>query len=223
MANKRIELEQYKYYVNLIDEEPNRKTVRRGFITCAIVMMLLVMTMFVLGVLSINLAKNPNNIIEKPQGLPTDTGQQQIPTDTGQQQIPTQSPIEIPSQTPTPAPTPTPGPSGKYIAPGSPVVAVDWSVTGMPAGAGAGDLLAQATPGPEISVPSTAPSGTSPSKEKPKKPPLPETTKGAGSLSKLTTGAGGRGLQLYMLVLGIGLMVLLYLGIRRVRLEGKSK
>jgi hypothetical protein len=75
---------------------------------------------------------------------------------------------------------------------------------------------------PQGSAPAgTAPS-TAPSNKKQEKP-LPETTSGAGSLSKLTTGAGGRGLQIYFLVLTIALIVVMYLATRRIRLEGRSK
>jgi hypothetical protein len=99
-----------------------------------------------------------------------------------------------------------------------------------------GDLLAQVETSPGVPVPEatpqvipevtpdgTAPSATSPAGEEPQETPLPETTTGAGSLSKLTTSAGGRGLHIYLLVFSIGLLVLLYAGIRKMRLEGKSK
>lgn len=66
MANKRIELEQYKYYVSLPEEEPNRKTVRKGLLACLIVMMVFCLALFVLTVLSNNLAQNAKNVIEKP-------------------------------------------------------------------------------------------------------------------------------------------------------------
>jgi hypothetical protein len=89
-----------------------------------------------------------------------------------------------------------------------------------------GDLLAQAqssTPTPiNISAPSTSP-GSVTSPGKPAAKPLPTTTSGAGNLGNLANGAGARGLDIYVLVLGIALMIVIYLGVRRVRLEGKTK
>jgi hypothetical protein len=225
MANKRIELEQYKYYVNLLEEEPNRKAVRSGVVTCMVVMSLLALGMFVLGIISTDLAKNPGNIIEKPQPeqtTPSTTvpGQEQIP---GGTQIPgtQQLPSGIPE---SPTPTPSPSPGGK--APSG--VAVALSDAGVvPAPLRAGELLAQA----QVTVPAETPAGTTPAGTAPstapstkkQEKPLPETTSGAGSLSKLTTSAGGRGLQIYFLVLAIGLIVLMYLATRKVRIEGRSK
>ncbi len=227
MANKRIELEQYKYYVTLLDEEPSRKIVRRGVVTCLIVMSLLVLGMFVLGILSTDLAKNAGNITQTPQpATPSTTvpGQQQTP---GGTQIPggTQLPSGVPE---IPTQTPSGGPGS--MAPGGPAVALsDAGVLPAQSGTGAGVLLAQAAPTPTqtstptlTAPPGSMPAGTAPSTA-PSEKPVPETTTGAGNLSKLTTGAGGRGLQIYLLVLTIVLIVVMYLAIRRVRLEGRSK
>lgn len=83
MANKRIELEQYKSYMDLIDEEPNRKTVRKGLTVVAMAALMLVVFLFVMGVFSNNLAKNPRNVLEKPPAktpsMPQQTGGQQLP------------------------------------------------------------------------------------------------------------------------------------------------
>lgn len=251
MANKRIELEQYKNFVNLLEEDPNRKMVRRGVIMCAVAMMLFVVAMFVLGAMSTDLAKNPRNILEKPPAptpeTPSQEGQipgQGIPGQTPIQ-IPEQSPgqqtpIQIPEQTPgqqtpiqIPEQSPSPVPGGK--APAGAMLAMNDSCEGrMPEGTRAGDLLAQVettvpgteAPPAEISVPGTTPEGTTPGtapSTAPQKPPLPQENKGVGSLSKLTNGAGGRGFQIYLLVLMVALVILLYLATRRVRPEAKGK
>ncbi|HEY5503316.1 MAG TPA: hypothetical protein VIJ97_08390 [Candidatus Anoxymicrobiaceae bacterium] len=195
MANKRIELEQYKHYVNLLEEEPNRKTARRGFLTCAIVMVILVVGFIVMGFMSTNLARNPSNVTSKPQPATS--------TPTGTQ---------VPSGTQTPM-----APTDKMMSDAGPAGLID---------AQPGDLVAQAqssTPTPiNISAPSTSP-GSVTSPGKPAAKPLPTTTSGAGNLGNLANGAGARGLDIYVLVLGIALMIVIYLGVRRVRLEGKTK
>ncbi len=66
MANKRIELEQYKSFINLIEEEPNRKMVKRGATIALIISILLAVLLLVLGFLSVESARNPKNIIERP-------------------------------------------------------------------------------------------------------------------------------------------------------------
>jgi hypothetical protein len=219
MANKRIELEQYKHYVDLLEEEPNRKTWRKGVQIVMITAMLLALAMFVLGLMSGSLASNPRNILEKPPAKTTapDTGtdqqnqpiQQNLPLqDSGQQQLP--EGLTIPNQS---------------KAPGAP---------GLPRGAGDGALLAQAVttlPAEPSSAPFTGtdtqavPSSSAPAdSQKAAKAGGPgEQTTGVGNLSNLTNGAGGRGLQIYLLVLFVGLCIFLYLPIRKVRLEGKSK
>jgi hypothetical protein len=73
---------------------------------------------------------------------------------------------------------------------------------------------------PQSQPESSAPSGTG---DAAKKSGPGEQTTGVGNLSNLTNGAGGRGFQLYLLVLFVGLCIFLYFPIRKVRLEGKSK
>jgi hypothetical protein len=225
MANKRIELEQYKHYVNLLEEEPNRKRVRKGFTVCVVVMMLLVIALFVLTVMSNTLATKPGNVLEKPQANPSLPTNQQIPSSVpGTQTIPSQ----VPGTQTVPVPSTSPG--GK--APTTEVLS-DSQVIGLPAGTRDGDLIAQATsPAPTTTVPvGTAPTTTLPSSSssagapaKPKPNPGPGSqTTGAGNLSKLASGAGNRGLEIYALVIMLGLVVLLYLGMRRMRVEGKAK
>ncbi|MHB8894234.1 MAG: hypothetical protein ACYC99_03530 [Candidatus Geothermincolia bacterium] len=234
MANKRIELEQYKHYVNLLAEEPNRKVVRKGVTICLIVMMIFCLGFFVLSILSNNLAQNPANILEKPpakSSTPSVPGSQQLPSGTQlppETQLPSGTQLPPGTEIPSGTPTPTPGPSGRAPA-GSTVSMSDAGAVGLPEGTRGGDLLAQATsttPSPiEISQPGTVPSSTAPtsSPAKAKKPPLPKQTKGVGNLSNLAKGAGSRGWQIYSLVLAIGLIIVLYLGMRRSRLEGRSK
>jgi hypothetical protein len=73
MANKRIELEQYKHYFDILAEEPNRKTWRRGIEIAFIAAALLVLALFVLGMMSGSLATNANNVLEKPPAKTTTT------------------------------------------------------------------------------------------------------------------------------------------------------
>jgi hypothetical protein len=190
MANKRIELEQYKHFVNLLDEEPNRKMVRKGLLTCMIVMMIFCVGMFVLAALSNTLATNPQNIIQKP---------------------------------PTPSSTPSTTPSNVMPSGKAPVDTsrVEVDPVQIPLGINDSPAVAQVTtPMPVLTTPSSAPS-TTPIKAP--KNPLTQYTKGVGNLSNLAKGAGSRGLQIYSLVLALGLIVLLYLGIHAVRPERKAK
>lgn len=237
MANKRIELEQYKHYVNLLKEEPNRKTVRKGVSICLIVMMVFCLGLFVLSILSNSLAQNPRNVLEKPPAPSTNpqvpSGTQipegvQIPQGT---QIPegTQIPqgVQVPSGTevPTPSPTPTPVPPGGGTALDPVGLASDAGAEMLPSGTADGDLIAQATTIPtspdQLTTPSTTPS-SAPSTA-PAKPPLSNESKGVGNLSNLAKGAGSRGWQIYSLVLAVGLIVLLYMGLRASKAEGRSK
>lgn len=220
MANKRIELEQYKHYVDLLAEEPNRKSWRKGVQVVMIAAMLLALAMFVLGLMSGSLASNPRNVLEKPPAKTSTTpenqiDQQDIPIqdipiqqDSGQQQLP--EGLTIPNQSMAPA------------------------IRGLPYGAGDGSLLAQAvttipadaSSAPELSPDiQTPPASSAPadSQKAEKKTGPGEQTTGIGNLANMTNGAGGRGLQLYLLVLFAGLCIFLYLPIRKVRLEGKSK
>lgn len=243
MANKRIELEQYRHYVNLLVEEPNRKTWRRGIEIVMVTALLLVLAMFVLGMMSGSLASNPRNVLEKPpekqEPAPTD-GQQppggfqmdQVPR--GGDQLPEGLQLDqLPQEGQQPPEGFTPVPD-QGNAPSPPV-----SLT-LPYGASGGALLAQAQPEPfEEAPPGTPQEPTIQEGEPPpagiEAPPAEggeqaqerkgpgEQTTGVGNLSNLANGAGGRGLQLYLLALFIGLCVLLYLPIRKARLEGKSR
>jgi len=180
---------------------------------------------FVLGLLSGSLASNPRNILEKPPApAPAPTTPEGI-TPTGPEggeipMNPTPSPIQIPGQ-------------GLMPVPGGPALA---------AGARDGALLAQADPqqvpvqdtsGTSPQLDQSAPAGpesvpgatqSAPSDQGSKKATGPgEQTTGVGNLANLTNGAGGRGFQLYLLVLFLALVILLYLPIRKARLEAKSK
>ncbi len=259
MANKRIELEHYRYYVDLVKEEPPRKRVRRGAVWSMSVAILLAAMMFVLGVFSNTLAQNPNNVLEKPPAATpsqqTVPGQQTIP---GQvpgtqgipnQQIPSQ---QIPSQqvpgqqipgqqvpgqqipgqqvpgqqvpvNPSPGQTPTPAPGGmapsanrfSMITRGLGGVFPQASSAPVP-------IQSPASSAPVITPPtSSTPSSSAPGK--PKKKELPQTAKNIGNLSNLAKGAGGRGLQIYLLILLIGVGVLMYFGIRRVGREAAKR
>ena len=204
---------------------------------------LLVLSMFVLGMMSGSLASNPRNVLEKPpekQGQePTDgqqlpegfqmdqmpQGGQQLPEGFQMDQIP-QEGQQLPEGI-----TPVPD-QGK--APSRPVPLA------LPYGASGGSLLAQAQPVPLEETPSGSPGEpviqegeTQPTGVE--VPPVDggeeaeelkgpgEQTTGVGNLSNLANGAGGRGLQLYLLALFIGLCVALYLPIRKARMEGKAR
>ena len=206
MANKRIELEQYKHYVDLLEEEPNRKTWLRGVLISLITAMVLVLAMFILGMLSNSLAINPSNILQKPPAKSASTPSQDT-TVPGTEQIPT-------NQVPT---NQVPNQSKAYDSPLAASKAL-----GVPLGAGDGALVAQAVSTQPTQV---IPTQTSqPTSAKTKKSTGPGAqTKGVGNLSNLAGGASGRGFQISLLVLSLCMVVLLYLPIRKARLEGKSK
>jgi len=173
MANKRIELEQYRCYVNLFDEEPNRKKARRGAVIALTSAALLVALFFVLGLLSGNLASNPKNILEKPPapapeggetmpgvtipgqegGFPTNInipGQEGgLPTDVsipveGEGGLPTD--VSIPFDGQGAEPGPVPGEPGSTLDQGgASAVLTDFDPRPNPPAA-AGALLAQAVP-----------------------------------------------------------------------------
>ena len=258
MANKRIELEQCKYYVNLQEEYPNRKTVRKGVRIALITAMLLVFAFFVLGMISGDLASNPANVLEQPpekvpemptNGEPTPEMLEQMNIDTPVDQ---QMPMEMPTDQQIPMQLPEGVPPIPMEEEGSPPGGSSRSVLEAPVicdvapgtAAGEGALLAQAEPGEalpdtpaeippdtgqEITIP--APDSSVPGQSAPTpadgeqvedEGPDKQTT-GIGNLANLVDIAGGRGFQIYLLVLVIGLLVVLYLAERRVRLEGKHK
>jgi hypothetical protein len=227
MANKRIELEQYKHYIDLLQEEPNRKKWRKGIQMALITAVLLALAIFVLGMMSGSLATLPRNVLDPPparqpatQPGTTPGGTENAPVNPGGQ-----VPINPGGQVPINPGGQTPSPGGK--APSAPLASrADY---GIPLGARDGTLIAQAQGVPDQPAPvefqQTAP-GTAPGQQAGKKAKSTgpgEETKGVGNLSKLANGAGGRGFQIYLLVLFITLAVVLYLPIRKARLEGKSK
>jgi hypothetical protein len=222
MANKRIELEQYKCYVNLFEEEPNRKMIRSGVTVVMVAASLLVLLLLVLGLLSGSLAKNPSNVLEKPPA-PTPSG-----TTPGQV-----SPgVNIPGQQQLPqgVPSPTGGAVPLARASGTDLIAGD--APALPSGALDGALLAQAGGGevsqvvtPAASTP-TQPASTSPVTSTAKKAGNPgpgKQTKGVGNLSNLANKISGRGLHFYLMLLTVILWVLLYVAFARARKEGKAK
>src|SRR5450830_1927923 len=215
MANKRIELEQYKSYVDLIEEDPNRKTVRKGLTVVFVTALLLIVFLFVMGIFSNNLAKNPRNVLEKPPvkapSMPPQPSGQQLPS--GQQPVPTPSKLKVPLAFDRQA--------GVGI----------WDAGGPSVSLKEGTLYALQTQPvtqqpQQVTVPSsgtvTMPvqSGTQvpTTKEAKKKSKGPGGgTKGAGNLAKLTTGAGGRGFIIYVLVLSILLAFVFYLALRHAK------
>ncbi len=206
MANKRIELEQYKHYVDLLEEEPNRKTWRRGVLISLITAMVLVLAMLVMGMLSNSLAINPSNILQKPPAKSTSTPSQDT-TVPSTNQIPT-------NQVPT---NQLPNQSKAYNSP----LAMSKAL-GVPLGADDGALIAQTTSTqPTVTVPSQTSQATTSNTKKSTGPGT--QTKGVGNLSNLASGASGRGFQISLLILSLCILVLLYLPIRKARLEGKSK
>ncbi len=183
--------------------------------------MVLVLAMFVLGMLSNSLAVNPSNVLQKPPAKSASTPSQDT-TVPGTQQIPTN---QVPTnQVPTnQVPTnqvPTNQVPNQSRTPSSPLAAS--KALGVPLGAGDGALVAQAVSTQPTQV---IPTQTSqPASTQAKKSTGPGTqTKGVGNLSNLAGGASGRGFQISLLVLSLCMVVLLYLPIRKARLEGKSK
>ena len=246
MANKRIELEQYKSYMDLIEEEPNRKTVRKGLTVVIVTALLLVVFLLVMGVFSNNLAKNPRNVLEKPPAktpsIPQQTGGQELPAGT---QFPqgTQLPegTQLPAGTQIPGGTPipsSPGQGGLPMAPDKDAGVGVWDSGGPPLALKEGALYALQTQPvaqtpPPVTVPTLgqitlpAQSGTqTPAGTQTKKPETKgpgQETKGAGNLSKLATGAGGRGFIIYVFVLSIVLAVIIYMALWRARKEGIAR
>lgn len=248
MANKRIELEQYRCYVNLFDEEPNRKKVKAGVVIAMVSATLLVVLIFVLGLLSGNLVTNPRNVLEKPAppaASPEDAvpgmnipGQEGgLPTDIS---IPVEQNGEVPPGTTPPGGSLPLGSAGGVLTEyGTPLL--------PPAGAHDGALLAQAEPAatPEqegaVEVPVQVDPTVTPASPEPVSPastaPVDEKadgekqedagpsteTKGVGNLSNLAEQVSGRGFQIYMLLLTIALGVVIYLTLKRASREGKAR
>jgi len=212
MANKRIELEQYKYFVDLIEEQPNRKRMRKGIAISMVVAMLLSTLMIVLGFMSNELAKNPRNVLEKPP-------------EKSKTQTPNVQPGQIPSpqnqSQPGGVPIPqTPQPGGQGEIPSSNNLSAKLSSSYKDTVG----LLAQAEP--QSSSPSenmTVPQEKVPPKvkAKEKRKSLGEETKGVGNLANLANGIDGRGFDLYLLCIYFILVIVFYLVIKRSRREGK--
>ena len=239
MANKRIELEQYKCYVNLFEEEPNRKMVRSGVTILMVGASMLVALVLVLGFLSTNLAKNPGNVLQKPPAATpsTPTGTQQLPNGQLPSGIDT-SPV--PSNTvPVPTTIPSTSPSGGSVPRGDsgrPAIA---DFGGLPTEAWSGALVAQAAPSTTGQVPvqdgSTPTTVTAPATPGTTTTTVPsqqtsaaskgpaQQTKGVGNLSNLATKLGQRGLQLFLLGLTLILGILIYMTFSRARKAGKAR
>ncbi|MBN1288720.1 MAG: hypothetical protein JXA49_03680 [Actinobacteria bacterium] len=242
MANKRIELERYKYYVRIGDEEPNRKRAARGATISLIASMLLVVFFLVLGVsLSSKQASNPGVVLETPapatDGAIEDGGfnemnQEGMPLDfnTPENQV---TPV-MPEQSPTP--DQSMAPRNGRLASGSTGIPAAGPISESVWGEG---LLAQAEPagegeenGPGIEVQpidnpidqpqETSPvqQGTLPAETRQKGPD--QQTKGVGNLANLAELAGGRGFQLYILITTIFLLIVIYMALSRIRGQRKT-
>ncbi|MDD5748833.1 MAG: hypothetical protein PHP64_07305 [Actinomycetota bacterium] len=193
MANKRIELEQYKYFVDLMEEQPNRKRMRSGLTIAMVVSILLVTLLLILGFMSNELSKNPRNVLEKPPEK-----SKEIPQQSGNTTIPNVPQQEIPV------------PSGGVPQSGS--TRSDFIASNI---AHSG-LIAQA----ETSV--SAPERVQKVKsEKSKKKGPGQETKGVGNLSNLSSSIDGRGFYFYVFGLCLILYIVFYIVIRRFRREGK--
>lgn len=232
MANKRIELEQYKRYVDLIQEEPNRKRWRQGVQAALVTAMLVALLFFVLGIMSGNQASNPRNVLEappapqdvspaSPEGFPVNP--EGVPGgESPLDQQPSPSPIPLPDQGKAPG-REMPGPAGwalhgALLARAEPLQVQDTPPVQEQTVPDAGETV----PGQEQTVPGAE--QTVPGQQETSEPAGPgEQTTGVGNLANLTNGAGGRGFQLYLLALLVILVTLLYLPIRRARMEAKSR
>ncbi len=237
MANKRIELEQCKYYVNLRYEYPDRKTVHHGIMIALITCILFVFGFFVLGMLSGDLATNPANVLEKPPEQPAEMMPEGFDVPEGTEvpegvtlpegmELP--EGIEFPEGVP-----PKPSPEESESPDNGGLTGPALCDTGTPGGTALPEaLLAQAEPvpdpatfEPETTIPPQdgfAPTLPEAEGEEEDKGPGQQTT-GVGNLANLANKLGGRGFQLYLLVLTIGLMVVIYFPVRRVRLERKQR
>ena len=195
--------------------------------TILLIWLVLLLSVFACGLLSgdeVEPSEPPEAEIAVPE---TDTPQTEVE----------QQPIESPEGTPQ---TPDQG-----------LLPHKGNVSGvfheLPRGATDGALLAQAgpegatsVPEPE-SVPTTAPDpaqfdsspilptdsapaeGIIESDEIEEQSGPEQETEGVGNLANLTNTAGGRGFQLYLIIVFLGLSTVLYLALRRARLEGKPK
>jgi len=237
MANKRIELEQCKYYINLQQEYPDRKTVHHGIMIALITCILFVFGFFVLGMLSGNLATNPKNVLELPPEQPAETMPEgfDMPEDMEMPEgfdmpegMEMNEGVELPEGVPRiPSPEESESPdSGGLTGPAL-------CDAGTPGGTAFSEaLLAQAEPvpdpttfEPEITIPpqdGSAPTSPEAEGEEEVKGPGQQTT-GVGNLANLANSMGGRGFQLYLLVVTIVLMVIMYLPVRQVRFERKQR
>jgi len=214
MANKRIELEQYKYYVDLVKEEPPRKRARTGAVWAMVVAILLALMILVLGILSNGLAKNKRNVLEKPPAPASSATQStQLPNGT-----------ELPSGTQIPTGQ-SPGGGARPTAPKSPssdsLVPADTvhAMKAMPMTLGG--AFAQTSSSP-IQIQSTSAPSSSPSSA-PKGKQLSTETTNIGNLGNVANGAGGKGFGLYLIVLFVIIGILMYLGIRTLGKEAKKR
>lgn len=195
MANKRIELEHYKYFIKLGDEEPDRKRVRAGAYIGIITMMVFLVFLLVLGILSDNLAKNPANVLEEPASAQPEIPTEQLEMPIEQQELPSggvRSDKTLVAQ----------AESGEVNIPG----------TNVQDQLDTQDTIPVDTTGTLPAVEATTEERKGPG----------EQSKGAGNLANLANGLGGRGLELYFLVISIGLIILLYLPLKRIRQQRKS-
>ncbi|MBN2168239.1 MAG: hypothetical protein JW738_03265 [Actinobacteria bacterium] len=240
MANKRIELERYKYFVRMGDEEPNRKRAATGAHISLIASMLLVVFFLVIGVsLSSKQANNPGVVLETPAPATDGTIE-----DGG---INDMNPSGIPSDFNTPQNQGTPVFPEQNATPDQSMAPVNglkttcsaWLPLTVPASGGAWDetLLAQAETGGEqngsgievqpIDSPidqsqDTSPTGqgTLPAETTQKGPD--QQTKGAGNLANLAQLAGSKGFQIYILIIAIFLLVVIYMALSRIRRQRKT-
>lgn len=206
MANKRMELEQYKSFISLVEEEPSRKMVKRGATIALIISILLAFLLLVLGFLSVELARNPKNIIEKPGSKKKSEIDRRVRGEYAN--IPCFA-FEFPLS---------------LGAGEDSLIAFDSrrSASSQP------PLFQE--PG-EVKItpesPKTSPNEESSDKAKTEKPKkkkksLPLQTKGAGNLSNLARSVNQRGFNLYLIVLTAALAVIGGIAIGRIR-KGKYR
>lgn len=225
MANKRIELEQCKYFVDLQEEYPNSKSVRTGVLVSMVAVILLLVAFMVYGLMSNGPAQNPGNVLETPQpaiqegtDIPSSDDFQIPEMDTGTTPMPDFDqgtiPFEIPeSRTDTDAAVSrAPIPHGELLAQAQPASSDPAGTFTVPEGSFPAEELQEDTGIPAEETVDEAES-TGPDRQ----------TEGVGNLANLANWIDGRGFQIYVLLISIVLMVLMYLVIRGTRKGGGGK
>lgn len=224
MANKRIELEQCKRFVDLLEEYPSGSRRKKGLTIVFVAAMLLVVTFMALGFVSNSLAKDAGNLLKKPESKKESATPQnnqitipQSPTES----IPPESSPVSPSSTPVEIPSTDENPNHSRNN-------SQQSYAGMLEKPSAistkeSELLAMASPassetGHALLKPSSPQvDAKKKATKKDEEKPLEKQTKGVGNLSNLANAVDARGFFLYLICLSLALVIVLYASMRKAR------